>query len=42
MNWKIFLLKFLRNVILGVVFGVVALGIFGYLLAGKEGAVNMA
>lgn len=42
MNWKIFLLKFLRNVILGVVFGIVSLSIFGYLLAGKEGAVNMA
>lgn len=36
------LLKFLRNVIVGLVIGVVALSIFGYLLAGKEGAVNMA
>ena len=42
MNWKIFFLKFLRNVVLGLVFGVLSLSIFGYLLAGKEGAVNMA
>jgi hypothetical protein len=41
MNWKIFLLKFLRNVVVGLVIGMVALSIFGYLLAGKEGAANM-
>ena len=42
MNWKIFFIKFLRNLVLGVVMGVVLLGGFGYLLAGKEGLVNMA
>ena len=42
MNWKIFLFKFLRNVVIGVIFGVVFLGGFGYLLAGKEGLINMA
>lgn len=42
MNWKIFLFKFLRNVVIGVIFGVVLLGAFGYLLAGKEGLINMA
>ena len=42
MNWKIFLLMFLRNVVLGLAFGVFSLSIFGYLLAGKEGAINMA
>ena len=42
MDWKIFLLKFLRNVMLGMVFGAVVLGIFGYMLAGTEGAVNGA
>jgi len=42
MNWKIFFLKFFRNLVLGVVIGVVVLGIFGYLLAGKEGMINMA
>ena len=42
MNWKIFFIKFLRNVILGVILGVLLLGGFGYLLAGKEGMINMA
>jgi hypothetical protein len=42
MNWKIFFFKFFRNLMLGVVIGVVLLGIFGYLLAGKEGMINMA
>ena len=42
MNWKIFFIKFLRNLVLGVIMGVVLLGGFGYLLAGKEGLVNMA
>ena len=41
MNWKTFLLKFLRNVILGVIFSVVVLGGLGYLLGGKDGLVNM-
>jgi hypothetical protein len=42
MNWKIFFIKFLRNVILGVILGILLLGGFGYLLAGKEGMINMA
>jgi len=42
MNWKIFFIKFLRNMVLGMIMGVVLLGGFGYLLAGKEGLVNMA
>ena len=41
MNWKIFFLKFLRNLVLGVIMGVVLLGIFGYVLGGKEGLINM-
>lgn len=41
MNWKPFLFKFLRNVVLGVVFSIVLLGAFGYLLGGREGLVNM-
>ena len=41
MNWKIFLIKFLRNLVLGVIIGVVLLGGFGFLLSGKEGLVNM-
>jgi hypothetical protein len=42
MNWKIFLIKFIRNVVLAVLLGVVLMGGFGYLLSGKEGLVNMA
>lgn len=41
MNWKTFFLKFLRNLVIGVLLGVVLLGIFGYLLGGREGLVNM-
>ncbi len=42
MNWKTYFLRFLRNVVLGIVFSVVVLGVFGYLLGGKDGLVNMA
>ena len=42
MEWKIFFLKFFQNVVLGIVLGTLALGLFGYLLAGKEGAINGA
>jgi hypothetical protein len=42
MNWKTFFVKFLRNVVLGVILGVVLLGGFGYLLSGREGMINMA
>jgi len=41
MNWKTFLLKFLRNVVISVVLCVVVLGLFGYLLSGTVGLVNM-
>jgi uncharacterized membrane protein len=42
MNWRMFFIKFFRNVVLGVIFSVVVLGVFGYLLGGKDGLVNMA
>jgi hypothetical protein len=42
MSWKIFLIKFFRNLVIGILFGVVALGAFGYFLAGREGMINMA
>ena len=42
MDLKKFLLKFFRNVVLGMVFSVLILGAFGYLLGGKDGIVNMA
>ncbi len=42
MNWKIFFLKFFRNIVLGVAFCTLILGLLGYLLAGLEGAVNAA
>jgi len=41
MNWKVFFIKFFRNIVIGVLFGVIFLGGFGYLLAGSEGLVNM-
>ena len=42
MDWKFFFFKFFRNLMLGILFGVLALGGFGYFLAGKEGMINMA
>ena len=41
MSWKTFLLKFLRNVIVGTILSGLFLGVFGYLLAGKGGFINM-
>jgi len=41
MNWKLFLFKFLRNVVIGVLFSILLLGTLGYLLGGREGLVNM-
>jgi len=41
MSWKTFLLKFLRNVIVGTILSGLFLGVFGYLLAGREGFINM-
>ena len=42
MNWKKFLLLFVRNVVMGVFFGAAGLGLFGYLIAGQEGFANAA
>jgi hypothetical protein len=42
MDWKIFLIKFLRNLVFGTALGGVILGIIGFLLAGKAGFINMA
>ena len=40
MNWKMFLLLFLRNIVLGVVLGAAALGLFGYFLAAQAGFIG--
>ena len=42
MNWKVFFLKFFRNIFLGVILGALALGLFGYLVGGQEGLINGA
>ena len=42
MDWKKFLLLFLRNMIIGTALGGLVLGGIGFLLAGREGFVNMA
>ncbi len=42
MNWKTFFIKFLRNVAIGIIMGVVILGGIGFHLSGWEGLVNMA
>jgi hypothetical protein len=42
MDWKTFFIKFFRNIVIGMVLGVIVLGLFGYLLGGMEGLVNMA
>lgn len=41
MDWKVFLLKFLRNLVISVLLCVAVLGLLGYLLGGQEGLVNM-
>ena len=41
MNWKTFLLKFFRNLVIGIVTSVAILSLLGYLLAGREGLINM-
>jgi len=41
MNWKTFLLKFVRNVLVGTILSGLFLGVFGYLLAGQGGFINM-
>ena len=41
MSGRVSILKFLLTVVGGTLFGGLALGIFGFLLAGKEGFVNM-
>jgi len=42
MNWLTFFKLFFRNLILLIVLAALVLGIFGYLLAGREGFINMA
>ncbi len=42
MNWKIFFLKFFRNIILGVFLGMLIMGLLGFLWGGPGGAVNAA
>ncbi len=42
MNWKIFFLKFFRNILLGVFLSALALGVFGYLVGGPVGLANGA
>lgn len=42
MDWKKFFVMYLRNVLLAMLLGGVLLGGCGYLLAGKEGASNLA
>ena len=41
MNWKTFLRKFFRNLVISIVACGVILGLLGYLLAGREGLINM-
>jgi hypothetical protein len=41
MSGRISILKFLLTVVGGTLLGGLALGLFGFLLAGKEGFVNM-
>lgn len=41
MTGRISIVKFLLTVVGGTLFGGLALGVFGFLLAGKEGFVNM-
>jgi len=41
MDWKTFFLKFFRNLVISIVLSVGILGLFGYLLGGKVGLVNM-
>jgi membrane associated rhomboid family serine protease len=40
MNWKIFFYVFIRNIVLGIVLGAVALGLFGLIIAGQEGFIG--
>ncbi|MEN8173870.1 MAG: hypothetical protein ABFS03_13445, partial [Chloroflexota bacterium] len=42
MDWKKFFIVFLRNLILSIGLAIIILGVFGYLVAGKEGLVNGA
>jgi hypothetical protein len=41
MDWKIFLLKFIRNIVISVILCIVILGALGFLLGGTVGLVNM-
>jgi len=41
MDWKTFLVKFLRNLVIGTLLAVTISGLIGFLLGGKDGFVNM-
>lgn len=42
MDWKIFIIRFVRNLILFTGLSTLVMGGFGYLLAGREGFFNLA
>jgi len=42
MDWKRFIILFLRNVVIGTALGGLLLGVIGFLLAGRDGFVNLA
>jgi len=42
MDWKKFIVRFLRNVIVFTALSTLLLGVFGYFLSGREGFINMA
>lgn len=42
MNWRSFFKVFLRNIIVITALATIGLGLFGYLVAGREGLVNAA
>ncbi|HSL30616.1 MAG TPA: hypothetical protein VK900_15555 [Anaerolineales bacterium] len=42
MDWKMFIIRFVRNLIVFTLLSTLVLGGFGYLLAGQEGFLNLA
>lgn len=42
MDWKIFIIRFVRNLVVFTILSTLVLGGFGYLLAGKGGLLNLA
>lgn len=41
MDWKLFVIRFVRNLIVFTALSTLVMGGFGYLLAGKEGFLNL-